>query len=117
MLQPLSLLGSVLKHFDPLTAQQVQEPASSLLPPRQQPAKLRRSCQRLGTTYGDFVKENCKVGLQDLVPVSRIAKFRRKPIVSGAFAVPKPETTETRMISALTLNDLVDDGGVLGFWG
>lgn len=77
------------------------------------PYRLRRSFQHLGRTYDQIVHRNIAAGLQDLVPASRIAKHNGKLIVSGAFAEPKPVTVsqlpETRMISALTVNDMVDD--------
>ena len=103
-------LSSELRPFDDAMAEQVDEPTSLLLPPDQRPAVLPRPHARLADTYAAFVKRNVRAGLQHLRPRKRIAKFRGRPLMNGAFAVFKDDD-EDRAISALNpTNALIDKG-------
>lgn len=101
-------LHNILQKFDSALAKQIIHPGELLLPPRLRPRKLPRPFCKLDGTYGEYVKRNCKAGLQKLKPLKTIFKIKGKPLFSGAFAVAK-NIEEDRAISALCpLNALVD---------
>ena len=101
-------LHNILQKFDIALAKQIIHPGELLLPPRLRPRKLPRPFCKLDGTYGEYVKRNCKAGLQKLKPLKTIFKIKGKPLFSGAFAVAK-NIEEDRAISALCpLNALVD---------
>ncbi len=102
-------LSKVLADDKPEVAAQVANPRTILLPPGARPSVLKRPFVKVGPNYSNFVRCAVKCGLQRLVGVSRVWKFKGKPLISGAFAVPKDEE-ETRAISALCpINQIIDD--------
>ena len=101
-------LHNVLQNFDKTIANQVIHPGELLLPRHLRPRKLPRPFCKLDGTYAEYVKRNCKAGLQKLKPLKTIFKIKGRPLYSGAFAVAK-NSDEDRAISALCpLNALVD---------
>ena len=65
---------------------------------------------KLAKSYPNYVDRCVRAGMQRLLPIKRIFKLKTgKPLISGAFAVPK-DTEEDRGISALCpLNSWIDD--------
>lgn len=101
-------LHRVLSKFDKKLAQQIEHPGELLLPRHARPARLPRPFCKLSDSYPEYVKRNCRAGLQKLKPLKTIYKVKGKPLFSGAFAVAK-NADEDRAISALCpLNAMVD---------
>ena len=101
-------LATALQRRRPEVARQVREPSVILLPARMRPRVLRRPYIRLAESYPGYVQRNVRSGLQTLAPLKRVIKHHGKPVVSGAFSVPKDEI-EDRAISALCpLNEMID---------
>ena len=101
-------LHRVLSKFDKKLAQQIEHPGELLLPRHARPARLPRPFCKLSDSYTEYVKRNCRAGLQKLKPLKTIYKVKGKPLFSGAFAVAK-NADEDRAISALCpLNAMVD---------
>ena len=104
--------AAILERVDKEMAEQVRRPGAILLPPLGRPEKLPRPFVRKDSTYPEYVRRNCKSGLQRLAKSGRVFKHRVKVSYSGAFAVPK-DLTEDRAISALCpLYSLVDTEAV-----
>ena len=105
-------LSGALQGFFPELAAQVREPRRLLLEPGARPRLLKRPFIKLHPTYQQLVARMVRVGLQKLRSGKHVWKHHGKPLVSGAFAVPK-DGAETRLISALCpLNDLIDDANL-----
>ena len=101
-------LHRVLSKFDKNIAKQIEHPGELLLPRHARPARLPRPFCKLSDSYPEYVKRNCRAGLQKLKPLKTIYKIKGRPLFSGAFAVAK-NSEEDRAISALCpLNALVD---------
>ena len=92
-------LAEVL-HGNPEVLATVREPRRLLLPPARRPARVKRPFTRLADSYHTHVVRCQRAGLQRLVKKSHVYKFKGRPLLSGAFSVPKDEL-EDRCISAL----------------
>ena len=100
-------LSGVLREHDPVLAHQVEEPRSILLPCRDRP-KLKRPFIKVHSSYPALVARCVRGGLQKLVRQKHVFKVRRRPLLSGAFAVEK-DPDEDRSISAMVpLNQMVN---------
>ena len=81
-------LASVVATSMHSIAEQVKCPRSLLLPPAQRP-ELPRPFAKVDSSYSDYVRRCARVGLHRLVRQDKVFKVRRKPLISGAFAVAK----------------------------
>ena len=94
---------------DTSLGQLVRDPSAFLLSDEKLPEQLPRAFVRVGPGYLQVVQAAVRVGLQQWRPRAFLHHFKGKPVISGVFAVAKPETKETRMISAaVPANTLLD---------
>ena len=100
-------LAHVLDRSRPDLARQVRNPSSLLLKPPERPRTLNRPFTYLHKSYPTYVQRNVVSGMQRLVPIRKVKQHHGKPIISGAFAVPKNDK-EDRAIAALTVNEFID---------
>ena len=98
----------VLKGFDNVIAQVVRDLRKVFLPSRRRPIRLERPYSSLVRGYSGLMKKARKSGLVQFGMKTKVAKHRKKVLVSGDFAVKKNET-ETRVITDVVVNQLLDE--------
>ena len=102
-------VADLLEASAPEVATQIREPSKVLLRSRYRPPKLGRAYRNLGASYGRFLKRGVRAGMFKMRLLRGIAKHQGRLIVAGGFAVPKAGSVETRAISPMGINDLLDE--------
>ena len=101
-------LAGQLAAEDPEMAKMVLEPDALLLPESERQELSRQPHTHVGPDYDDFVQSTVRAGLQQLYPLKRLGRLRGRPLIGGAFAVPKDDL-EDRFISDLPVNQILDE--------